>query len=485
MSIPKTSFFTCGLSQEETSQIVAEIGLEHGQLPVRYLGVLLVTKKISLENCEPLIQQVKGKVNSWSAKSLSFAGTLLLINTVLEGISNFWCSIFTIPKQCIKIINSICGAYLWRGTTEGHHTARVAWETVVLPKEEGGLGIRDLHFWNKACSIRLIWLLFFRAGSIWVAWFLKNILRNCKSNFWTLKEKQSHSHSVKKLLRVRKLAYSWIRVELGNGANTRFWTDNWSPFGNIHSFLNRQSSTLDSRATATISDIYANGVWSLPSPRSDNQLALHTHLTTVSLSNTEDVVVWCPLGSSIDCCYSTGMIYNLIRDHKPHVAWCRAVWTSRGIPKHNFLTWLVNLNRCPTKDRMLNWGLQTDGSCVLCNSALESRDHIFFECNYSFSIWNTLARKVRSSAIRHWNQAINHMQSLSSPKHVRLLTLLAWQAAIYAIWMEINSRIHRKEYRNQDSLIATTASLIKNRISSTRDTSPALSSKMMQIWLED
>lgn len=129
-------------------------------LPIRYLGVPLCTKKLSMSNCEPLIQQVKKKVNSWTARSLSFAGRLLLINTVIAGISNFWCSTFTIPKKCIKTINSICGAYLWKGTTEGHHSARVSWETITMAKEEGGLGIRDLYQWNRACMLKLIWLLF-------------------------------------------------------------------------------------------------------------------------------------------------------------------------------------------------------------------------------------------------------------------------------------------------------------------------------------
>lgn len=141
INISKTSFFTCGITRPVINQIVSKTGLTHGLLPVRYLGIPLCTKKLSLANCEPLLQQVKNKVNSWSARSLSFAGRLLLINTVIAGISNFWCTTFTIPKKCIKLINSICGAYLWKGSTEGHHSARVAWDTVTLPKAEGGLGI--------------------------------------------------------------------------------------------------------------------------------------------------------------------------------------------------------------------------------------------------------------------------------------------------------------------------------------------------------
>lgn len=346
------------------------------------------------------------------------------------------------------------------------------------------MGIRDLHHWNKACSLRLLWLLFFRAGSIWVAWVVKNILQNDKSKLWIIKEKQSYSHSIKKILRVRDLAYNWIKVEVGNGRDTRFWTDNWSPLGNLTTFLNLRSSTLGTRQSSTISELCNNGAWSLPSPRSEAQLALHTHLTTVNLSEADDTTVWSPLGKRSEK-FSTGMIYNLIREHKPVVAWNRAVWSSRGIPKHNFLSWLVTLNRCPTKDRLLGWGLQVNPLCVLCNAAPETRDHLYFDCAFSFSVWSPLARKSKSPATRSWNQLLTCMQSLTSPKHNRLLSLLTWKATIYSLWMEWNSRIHRNHYRGADSLISSTSALIKNKISSFRESSPTLTTLMMQSWLED
>jgi len=126
--------------------------------------------------------QVKGKINNWCAKSLSFAGRLVLINTVIAGISNFWCSTFVLPKLCIRKIHSICSAFLWKGKLEGHHSARVSWELVTKPKDQGGLGIRDLSYWNRACTIKLIWLLFFQSRSVWVAWFKVHFLRGSLNN---------------------------------------------------------------------------------------------------------------------------------------------------------------------------------------------------------------------------------------------------------------------------------------------------------------
>ncbi|KAH0865350.1 hypothetical protein HID58_082561 [Brassica napus] len=81
----KTCFFSCGLSQPEIDHIKQTSGLTHGTLPIRYLGVPLCTRKLSMANCEPLISSVKAKLTSWSAKTLSFAGRLLLINTNLQG----------------------------------------------------------------------------------------------------------------------------------------------------------------------------------------------------------------------------------------------------------------------------------------------------------------------------------------------------------------------------------------------------------------
>lgn len=137
---------------------------------------------------------------------------------------------------------------LWKGTLEGHHSARVAWDTIVHAKEEGGLGIRDLVSWNKATSIRLIWLLFFSSGSIWVAWFVEEIISGDRSNF-------------------------------------RFWSDNWSPYGNISDFLQLQPhSRLGIPRLATVSDLYVDGDWILPPARSDAQVLLQCFISSLRIT---------------------------------------------------------------------------------------------------------------------------------------------------------------------------------------------------------
>ncbi|GKF80962.1 hypothetical protein Tco_0239564 [Tanacetum coccineum] len=46
---------------------------ESGKLSVKYLGVLLVTKQISITDCKPLVENVRKKVMDWKNKALTYA----------------------------------------------------------------------------------------------------------------------------------------------------------------------------------------------------------------------------------------------------------------------------------------------------------------------------------------------------------------------------------------------------------------------------
>lgn len=54
-------------------------------------------------------------------------------------------------------------------------------------------------------------------------------------------------------------------------------------------FLNpRQSPPLGIRATATLSDLHRDGAWLLRPARTENQVLLHSHLMTITLTDTPD-----------------------------------------------------------------------------------------------------------------------------------------------------------------------------------------------------
>lgn len=45
-------------------------------LPIRYLGVPMVSKRLADKDCKPLIEIIKKRIGDWRNKELSFAGRL-------------------------------------------------------------------------------------------------------------------------------------------------------------------------------------------------------------------------------------------------------------------------------------------------------------------------------------------------------------------------------------------------------------------------
>src|SRR4051812_33726147 len=85
------------------------------QLPVRYLGVPLVSGRLKHCDCQPLVDRITSRIHSWTAKYLTFAGRLQLIESVINSMVHYWMSVFILPKRVIKAVEKICCAYLWKG----------------------------------------------------------------------------------------------------------------------------------------------------------------------------------------------------------------------------------------------------------------------------------------------------------------------------------------------------------------------------------
>ena len=114
ISMKKSILFMAG-NMQKREEILCDFQFRTGSLPVRYLGLLLLTKRMTVLDYLPLTEKIRKRVSSWTGRFLSYAGRLQLINSVIMSLTNFWMAAFRLPSGCIKEIERICSSFLWSG----------------------------------------------------------------------------------------------------------------------------------------------------------------------------------------------------------------------------------------------------------------------------------------------------------------------------------------------------------------------------------
>ncbi|CAH2047487.1 unnamed protein product [Thlaspi arvense] len=66
---------------------------------------------------------------------------------------------------------------------------------------------------------------------------------------------------------------------------------------------------------------------------------------------------------------------------------------------------------------------------------LRTRDHLFFICPYSQKVWSAFLTAVNLQPPADFSSLLNWM-------NIALIIKLAFQASLYSIWKERNSRLH-------------------------------------------
>ena len=167
ISMKKSTLFLAGISIQKREEIISHFPFESGSLPVRYLGLPLLTKNMTVLDYLPLIEKIRKRIGSWTGWFLSYAERLQLIKSVITSLANFWMAAFRLPSGCIKEIERLCSAFLWSGPELNNRKAKVSWAYICSTKQEGGLGIRSLKEANMVTCVKLIWIIL-TSDSMWV-----------------------------------------------------------------------------------------------------------------------------------------------------------------------------------------------------------------------------------------------------------------------------------------------------------------------------
>ncbi|VFQ84277.1 unnamed protein product [Cuscuta campestris] len=207
----KSQMVLGGVNDHEGEELLKEAKMSRGKLPFKYLGGPITASRISERDCEALVQKLTTQITVWATKHLSYAGRCRLINSVLMGIISFWCRLFIIPTMVMKKIHSICRNFLWSSKADNGKVPSVAWEDVCKPKKEGGLGIKNLVNWNKACGQGLLWDIAQKKDILWVKWIHNKYLK--RDSIWDISPKSGMCFYLRKLLLNRDMFAGMSNLE--------------------------------------------------------------------------------------------------------------------------------------------------------------------------------------------------------------------------------------------------------------------------------
>lgn len=103
--------------------------------------------------------------------------------------------------------------------------------------------------------------------------------------------------------------------------------------------------------------------------------------------------------------YYVKKVWNELLPSGERVSSSKLLWFPHSVPRHSSITWLVVQNGLFTFDRLLSWGARLDPSCLFCKVAVESREHLFFTCPCTKTLWEkVLQLSGVNRPVRDWSE---------------------------------------------------------------------------------
>lgn len=128
-------------------------------------------------------------------------------------------------------------------------------------------------------------------------------------------------------------------------------------------------------------------------------------------------------------------------------------WFKGRIPKHDFLVWVLARVR-----------LHVPLECPLCSTNMESRQHLFFDCAFSSEVWSFFYSRLHLLPPSLLDDGIRWLKDPSRDSNIVFIVRLAFQACIYGIWRERNTRLHSQVSRPAAVVISEICLILRAKL---------------------
>ncbi|KAL2230746.1 UNVERIFIED_CONTAM: hypothetical protein Sindi_1669000 [Sesamum indicum] len=120
LNVQKSHLIISRSAQGLREEMLGVLGFQEGVLPMRYLGLPLLSSRLTVADCNPLLLKIDKRIAGWEGVSLSYAA-------------------FILPKKVTNEFEKRLQTFLWKGTANsGYAKGRLRDTSIWTIRENGG-----------------------------------------------------------------------------------------------------------------------------------------------------------------------------------------------------------------------------------------------------------------------------------------------------------------------------------------------------------
>ena len=158
---------------------------------------------------------------------LSKAGKEVLIKEITQAIPTYTMRVFQLLVKLCDELNSLCAKFWWGQIGNEKKIHWKSWDCLTQPKKEGGMGFRDLRYFNLAMLAKQGWRLLKNHESLMFKCFKARYFP--RYNFLHAKDSPNSSFVWKSMVSALPILKSGCCWRVGNGESIEATMDKWIP----------------------------------------------------------------------------------------------------------------------------------------------------------------------------------------------------------------------------------------------------------------
>ncbi|KAA3454812.1 reverse transcriptase [Gossypium australe] len=404
-----TVFYSPNTTEVDRDAMLKLLRVKTATNPEKYLGLPNMVGRRKNESFQSLVDRALMRIDGWSNKFLSQGGKEIFIKAVLQAIPTYAMSCFLLPNSLCRKMESIFAKFWWQKGKgrKGIHWCQ--WNQLCRPKNEGGLGFRDLAQFNIALLAKQGWRFLTNPDSLVAQVFKAKYFLGV--DFINSQLGNKHSFVWRSIWAAKGVLEKGIIWKVGTGINISIYRDVWvSSYGN-----SRLLSAGANLSLSTVAELIDN-----QSREWNREVIRHTFA-----ADEADRILRIPLARI------------------PHEDF--RAWSGEQSGEFSKASW----NYLPTRANLFHKKLLADASCPRCGLATETIDHLFRECPLSVEVW-THIKYVNHSQF----SSLDFIQWLTKTMDILLPDLCRiFCGTLWAIWGDRNARIHERTNRTGQEVV--------------------------------